>query len=283
MREVLQGEEMRDMKVTGIHSDHVVVVTGASTGIGRGVAMTFAKAGASVLVHGLTPELVAETVEAITAMGGSALGVHGDVSEEETHQRIIAAAMGEFGRIDHLVASAGIQTYGDSLITSVEEFDRIYAVNVRGVFLAVQASIPEIRKNHGTVCIISSVQGVATQRNVVGYTTTKGALNAMSRAMAVDEAEHAVRVNVVLPGSIDTPMLRASAHQWSDGTDVGAQKVVEDWGRSHPLGRVGMPEEVGEVCSFLASTSASFVTGAEIRVDGGLLAQIGAALPSKLD
>jgi len=271
------------VSATGIHSGHVVIVTGASAGIGRGVATTFAKAGASVLVHGFTAAHVAETVEAITAIGGSAFGVCGDVAEEETHQRIASTAMSEFGRIDHLVASAGIQTYGDSLTTPVEEFDRIYAVNVRGVFLAVQASIEEIRTNHGTVSIISSVQGVATQRNVVGYTTTKGALNAMARAMAVDEAEYGVRVNVLLPGSIDTPMLRTSARQWSDGSDRGAQKVVEDWGLSHPLGRVGMPEEVGEVCSFLASTAASFVTGAEIRVDGGLLAQIGAALPSKSD
>jgi len=268
------------MSATGRHSGHVVVVTGASAGIGQGVATTFAQNGASVVVHGLTAAHVSGTVEAIRAVGGSAVGVHGDVADASTHDAIVETAMTEFGRIDHLVASAGIQTYGDALTTSAEDFDRVYAVNVRGVFLAVHASISQIRKNKGTVSIISSVQGVATQRNVVGYTMTKGALNAMARAFAVDEAEYGVRVNVILPGSIDTPMLRASARQWSDGTEAGAEKVVQDWGHSHPLGRVGQPEEVGEVCSFLASGLASFVTGAEIRVDGGLLAQIGAALPA---
>ena len=124
-------------------------------------------------------------------------------------------------------------------------------------------------------------KGVATQNNVVGYTMTKGALNAMARALAVDEAAYGVRVNALLPGSIDTPMLRASAHQWSDGTAEGSNKVIADWGLMHPLGRVGQPREVGSVCSFLASDEASFVTGAEIRVDGGLLSRIAAVLPSK--
>jgi len=271
------------MKAEGRHAGHVVVVTGSSSGIGKGVAFTFAKNGASVVVHGLTEGPVTDTVVDIRAIGGLAVGVHGDVAEASTHDDIVDAAMREFGRIDHLVASAGIQTYGDSLTTSAKDFDRVFAVNVRGVFLAVQASIPQIRKNKGTVSIISSVQGVATQKNVVGYSMSKGALNAMARAFAVDEAEHGVRVNVILPGSIDTPMLRTSARQWSDGTDAGEANVIRDWGLSSPLRRVGKPEEVGEMCSFLASGLASFVTGAEIRVDGGLLAQLGEDLPASPD
>ena len=263
------------------HEGKVVIVTGGSAGIGRGAAEVFAADGASVVVHGFTQKNVDEVVRLITDAGGKAVGVAGDVALEETHRATAAAALEHFGRIDHLVTSAGIQTYGDAAETTPEDFDRVFAVNVKGSFLAVHFAIEEIRRNKGTITLISSVQGVATQNKVVGYTSTKGALNAMARALAVDEAEYGVRVNALLPGSIDTPMLRTSATEWSDGTPEGQEAVVAEWGRMHPLGRVGRPEEVGAVCSFLASDAASFVTGAEMRVDGGLLSRIAAALPEK--
>jgi len=263
------------------HEGRVVIVTGGSAGIGRGAAEAFAEDGASVVVHGLTQDSVDEVVAAITTAGGQAVGVAGDVTEEETHHRIVATALEAFGRIDHLVTSAGIQTYGDTETTAPADLDRVYSVNVKGVFMAAHAAIAEIRKNKGTITLVSSVQGVATQNNVVGYTMTKGALNAMARAMAVDEAAYGVRVNALLPGSVDTPMLRTSARQWSDGTPEGEDALIAEWGTMHALGRVGQPREVGNVCSFLASDQASFVTGSEIRVDGGLLARIAAALPAK--
>lgn len=263
------------------HEGRVVVVTGGSAGIGRGAAEAFADAGASVVIQGRTADNVDEAVASIRTEGGRAVGLHGDVADEATHHATVELALREFGRVDHLVSSAGIQTYGDVSTTTPDEFDRVYAVNVRGVFLAARAVMTEIRRNRGTITIISSVQGVATQNNVVGYTMTKGALNAMSRALAVDEAAYGVRVNAVLPGSVDTPMLRASAKKWSDGTQEGIERTIGNWGSTHALGRVAQPREIGEVCSFLASDAASFVTGAEIRVDGGLLARIAAALPTK--
>lgn len=263
------------------HNGRVVIITGSSAGIGRGAAEAFAADGAAVVVHGASPERVAEVVDSIVRAGGRAVGVHGDVTEEATHTQIVEVALREFGRIDHLVTSAGIQTYGDAATTTASDLDRVYAVNVRGVFLSVHAAIEEIRKNQGTISLISSVQGVATQNNVVGYTMTKGALNAMARALAVDEAAYGVRVNAVLPGSVDTPMLRTSAAEWSDGTPEGTEALIAEWGTMHALGRVAQPREIGNVCSFLASDEASFITGAEIRADGGLLARVAAALPNK--
>ncbi|WP_308466114.1 SDR family NAD(P)-dependent oxidoreductase [Rathayibacter soli] len=263
------------------HKGRVVIITGGSAGIGRGAADAFAAAGASVVIQGHTARNVDEAVASIRAAGAKAVGIHGDVADEATHRATVELALKEFGRIDHLVTSAGIQTYGDVATTTPEEFDRVYQVNVRGVFLAIQAAITQIRTNRGTVTVISSVQGVATQNNVVGYTMTKGALNAMSRALAVDEAAYGVRVNAVLPGSVDTPMLRTSAKKWSDGTPEGIERTIANWGTAHALGRVAQPREIGDVCSFLASDGASFVTGAEIRVDGGLLARVAAALPTK--
>jgi NAD(P)-dependent dehydrogenase (short-subunit alcohol dehydrogenase family) len=271
---------MKDMKR---HSGRVALITGSSEGIGRAVAIQLAKDGAAVGVHGLVQDGVDAVVREITDIGGRATGFCGDVSEHETHVNFVKHTLEAFGRIDHIVTSAGIQAYGDSLSTTPEEFDRVFSINVRGVFLAIHEAISEIRRNQGTVTLISSVQGIATQNNVLAYTASKGALNAMTRALAVDEAEFGVRVNAVLPGSVDTPMLRRSAAEWSDGTPEGVDQVLSDWGQVHALRRIAQPHEIGAVCSFLASDEASFITGAEIRVDGGLLSRIAASLPSKED
>jgi len=273
------GEHMSDR--TGRHRGRVVYITGGSAGIGRGAAEVFVREGASIVLNGLSKSNVDEAVSDIRSAGGAAIGQVGDVAEEETHAAAVELALSEFGRLDHLVTSAGIQTYGDAATTTAQGFDKVFAVNVRGTFLAVHAAIAEIRKTSGTITLISSVQGVATQNNVVAYTATKGALNAMARALAVDEAAYGVRVNAILPGSVDTPMLRTSAKEWSDGTPEGVERTIATWGTMHALGRVAQPVEIGAVCSFLASNEASFVTGAEIRVDGGLLARIAAALPTK--
>jgi len=264
-----------------VHEGTVVLVTGGSQGIGRGVAVTMARRGASVVVHGLTADYVDETVGLIRDAGGSATGAFGPIQEEQTSADAVAHAIETYGRLDHLVTAAGIQRYGDAVDTSVETWDEVFDVNVRGVFLAARAALPHIREQRGTVTIISSVQATATQNNVVAYTASKGALNALTRAMAVDEAAFGVRVNSIAPGSVDTPLLRASAAQWSDGTPAGIESTIASWGTMHALGRVAQPEEIGEAASFLASAAAGFVTGTELRVDGGLLARLAAVLPAK--
>ena len=264
-----------------VHEGKVALVTGGSQGIGRGVALTLARRGASVVVHGLTQDYVDETVAMIRDAGGTAVGTFGPIDREQTATDAVALAIDTYGRLDHLVTAAGIQRYGDAVDTSVATWDEVFGVNVRGVFLTARAALPPIRERHGTVTIISSVQATATQTSVVAYTASKGALNALTRAMAVDEAGYGVRVNSIAPGSVDTPMLRTSAAEWSDGTAEGVEKTIANWGTMHALGRVARPEEIGEAASFLASDAASFVTGAELRVDGGLLARLAAALPAK--
>ena len=157
----------------------------------------------------------------------------------------------------------------------------VFAVNVKGVFFAAKAALPYLRRStRGAVVVVSSVQAHATQAAVAAYAASKGALNALVRSMAVDEAPYGVRVNAVCPGSVDTPMLRLSARRFSDGSEEGAQQAIDDWGRSHPLGRVAQPIEIAEVVGFLASPRASFVTGEDVRVDGGLLATLAAAISS---
>jgi NAD(P)-dependent dehydrogenase (short-subunit alcohol dehydrogenase family) len=258
----------------------VALVTGGSQGIGRGIALALARAGAAVVVHGLTEDYVDETVALIRDSGGSAMGSAGAIDEPKTSTDAVARAIETFGRLDHLVTAAGIQRYGDAVSTPIETWDEVFAVNVRGVFLAARAALPQIRTRRGSVTLISSVQATATQNSVAAYTASKGALTALCRAMAVDEAAYGVRVNSIAPGSVDTPMLRTSAALWSDGSAAAVEDTIASWGSAHALGRVARPDEIGDAVSFLASDAASFITGAELRVDGGLLARLAAGLPA---
>ena len=266
--------------MTGELAGRVAFVTGGSQGIGRAVVEALAANGAAVGVCGLEVDRVDEAVAAVAADGGQALAAPADVTDRSSIERAVGATVERFGRLDVLVTSAGIQRYGDVVDTDEATWDQVMAVNLKGVFLAAKAALPHLRTSgHGSVVVISSVQGHVPQTNVAAYAASKGALEMLVRSMAIDEAIHGVRVNAVCPGSVDTPMLRAAARRFSDGTDAGEQGLVEQWGRSHPIGRVARPGEIAEVVAFLVSDRASFVTGEDIRVDGGLLSTLAVVLP----
>ena len=260
----------------------VALVTGGSSGIGEGASLALAAQGAAVVVHGRDLAESESVAVRIRQTGGQSIAVAGPIDVAATSVAAVEAALVAFGRLDVLVTSAGIQRYGDAVSTTETVWDEVLDVNTKGVFLAAHAALPAIRRSSkGSIVIVASVQGIASQANVVAYTASKGALHAMGRAMAIDEAAHGVRVNTVSPGSVDTPMLRHAAAEWSDGTADGIERTIATWGTAHALGRVATIGEVGEVVAFLASSRASFVTGADVRVDGGLLARIAAALPDK--
>ena len=266
----------------GEQSGRVALVTGGSSGIGRGAANELARQGASVVVHGLTIDEANLVVQEIRIAGGTAVAAAGPIDDPETAQAAVALALAEYGQLDILVTSAGIQRYGTALDTPIEVWDEVFNVNVKGVFLACKAALPEIRKSEaGAIAIIASVQASATQANVAAYTSSKGALLSLARAMAVDEGPHGVRVNSISPGTIDTPMLRNTARLLSDGSPSGMQALVDDWGSAHALQRTGTIQELGAVISFVTSPRASFMTGDDIRVDGGLLARLAAAAPKE--
>lgn len=267
-------------------SDHVgtvALVTGGSSGIGRAVAELLAGQGARVAVNSADAEEAAAVAAAITAAGGTAVPAVADVSDPAAIGAAVERTVSAFGSLDTLVACAGIQRYGAVADTDEATWDEVFATNVKGVFFAARAALPHLRRSgRGAVVIVSSVQAHASQTGVAAYAASKGALNALARSMAIDEARsapHGVRVNTVCPGSVDTPMLRWSAGLYSDGSPDGVQRTIDEWARAYPLGRVGQPREIAEVVAFLASPRAAYVTGEDVRVDGGLLAGLAVSLP----
>lgn len=258
----------------------IALVTGGGSGIGRAAAVRMAAYGAAVAVLDHDRVAADAAVEEIAATGADGFAVIADVRDAGQVERGVTAVAERLGGLDILVTSAGVQRYGTVTETTPDLWDEVLSVNVRGVFLTVRAAMPFLRASgRGALVLVSSVQAQATQSRVVAYTASKGALNALARAVAVDEAAHGVRVNTVSPGSVDTPMLRHSARLFSDGTEDGASRTLRDWGQGHPIGRVAAPSEVAEVIAFLASDRAAFVTGEDIRVDGGLAARLGVVLP----
>lgn len=263
----------------GEHDGRVALITGASSGIGQAVAELLAEEGAVVAVNSSDQRAAADVVRHINASGGRAITAIADVTDAAAMHAAADQVALQMGRLDILVASAGIQRYGNVTATTEQTWDEVFAVNVKGVFLATRACMPYLRRSgSGAVVIISSVQAFAAQSDVVAYAASKGALNAFTRAVAVDEARHGVRVNAVCPGSVDTPMLRASAALFSS-SQVGVESTLAAWGSAHPLGRVATAREIAHAASFLASPRASFITGEDLRADGGLLAAAAVALP----
>jgi NAD(P)-dependent dehydrogenase (short-subunit alcohol dehydrogenase family) len=252
------------------------IVTGGSKGIGLGIAKQFCDQGANVVVCA-NDSVSLEEVERVIGCD-RLITVLADVSKQADMKMLTEATVHAFGGVDVLVNAAGIQRYGTVIDTPEDTWDEVMNVNVKGIFLAAKYALPEIdKRGGGSVINIASVQAYASQTNVAAYTASKGAIVALTRAMALDHADAGIRVNAICPAAIDTPMLRWAADLWKG--DSTAEATIEAWGKGHPIGRVGTVEEVAALANFLATDYCKFMTGADIKLDGGMLSKLGIILP----
>ena len=250
-------------------ANKVAIVTGGATGIGEAICKVFAQSGAAVVVNGLPGDPVDEVVSEIARDGGRAARHVADVGTPAGAASAIATAVEQFGQLDTVVANAGLFPELAELDKfPLERFEELLHSNIRGVYLIVRAALPELQKTQGSIVAIGSEAGLLGQPEIVSYGATKGWVTAFIRGVAAEQAKYGVRANIVAPGPIDTEMTRPSKGNMSVKNAFMAVKSV-------PLGRRGTPEEVANVCLFLASGLATFVTGGIYTVDGGATASGG--------
>jgi 2-keto-3-deoxy-L-fuconate dehydrogenase len=247
--------------------DKTVVVTGGGSGIGQASCLRLAAEGARVLVVDRHPERAEATAERI---GAAATAARLDVAAEDADEALRELAGAHLGTVDALVNNAGVGAAGSILETSEEDWRRLFAVNVDGVFRCTRAVLPGmLERAHGSVVNIASVAGIVGLTNRFAYCATKGAVVSMTRAMALDCAGTGVRVNCVCPGTIHTPWVESFAAAAPDPDRFRAEMSARQ-----PVGRMGRADEVAAAVAYLCSDDSTFMTGAELVVDGGLAAGV---------
>ena len=243
----------------------VVLITGVAGGIGSATARVFADAGWHV---------VGVDRQQADDLPGVAHFIHADISDPEALERIFGEVTADEGRLDALVNNAAIQICKPLVETTLEEWDATMASNVRSVFLGARHAYPLLKQSRGAIVNVSSVHAVATSVGIAAYAASKGALLALTRAMALEFGPDQIRVNAILPGAVDTPMLHAGLGRGHvQGSSI--EELVRGFGKKHVMGRVGRPEEIGRAILFLADNDqSSFMTGQAMIVDGGATARL---------
>ena len=257
-----KGIVIREL-IPNLLKDRKALVTGASSGIGEAVARRLAASGATVVINYLSDRKEAQkVVHDIQAEGGWAMAIQADISKENEVQAMFTRMFQEFGTIDILVNNAGIENKGLFLDLSVKDWDRVMAVNLRGVFLCSQRATRQMANTGGGVIVnISSVHEVIPWGGYAHYCASKGALQMLMKTMALELAEKHIRVNNVAPGAIATPINK----EWlNDPVRQGEVLAKIPWGR------IGMPEDVAAAVVFLTSDEAQYITGTTLFVDGGM-------------
>jgi len=242
----------------------VVLITGVSSGIGNATAKLFSQNGWHVI--GVARREV-DTID------GVAHYIKGDVSKVSDVEEIFDEIRSDEGHIDVLVNNAAIQICKSVVEMSVDEWDKTMDTNLRSAFLFVKYAYPMMKEAGGAVINVSSVHAVATSANIAAYAASKGGLAAFTRALAIELANDNIRVNAVLPGAVDTPMLRSGlGREHVTGSDFDER--LDCLAKKHLMRRVGRPEEIGQTIMFLADSQSSFITGQTIIVDGGAIARL---------
>ena len=246
--------------------DKVAIITGGGSGIGRAAALLFARHGACVLAASNRPADHAALEKEARGLAGPLVTAEADVSREEDAARLVATAVQRFGGLDILVNNAGIVSFGAITETSLEEWQRLVDVNLKGTFLCSRHAVLEIlKRGRGAIVNVSSINGIRGNHRLAAYAATKGGVVSLTLAMALDYAPYNIRVNCVCPATIEDTGQAALAWELAEDKAAWRRYLLE----KHPLGRLGRSEEVAYAILFLASDEASFITGVALPVDGG--------------
>jgi NAD(P)-dependent dehydrogenase (short-subunit alcohol dehydrogenase family) len=251
----------------GLHLDgSVAFVSGGGSGIGRETAQTLADLGADVAVFDITPGAAQTVADAIGATGRRSVGIVGDAASEDDVRNAFEITRSNLGDVDIAVACAGILgDYQPIDATTVDHFDRVQAVNVRGSFLLIREAIPQMRRRgHGALIVLSSLDGLQAEPGMASYCTSKGALLNLARAAALDLARERITVNAVCPSVTFTPLLEGRLATLPDG-----DAVLATYAARHPLGRVLTSRDIAATIAFLVSPLATGITGTAVPVDAG--------------
>jgi len=245
---------------------------GGGWGIGKACAAQFAREGASVVCFDLDARLAEEAARTIRDEGGTALGIGGNATSSDEVKAAVDAAVAEFGGLDLLVNNVGIVVPGDVVELSEEDFDKVFAVNLKSCFLSMKHAIPEmLARGGGAVVNVSSISSIRyLGKNYVAYYSSKAAMNQMTRVTAAEYAARQVRVNAVLPGLMDTPMARASAQSNWGASPEQMDEVWKARAERVPMKWLGDAWDIARASAFLASDDARFITGQTLTVDGGM-------------
>ena len=245
-------------------SGKVVLVTGATSGIGRATALRFAESGASVAAVGRKEDMLAAVAEEIAERGGTPLAIRSDLSVEDEAARVIAKSVKVFGGIDVLVSAAGHISSGTIETTSIEAWDAMLNINLRAVFALMKQAVPFLIERRGNIVNVSSVTGLRSFPGVLAYCVSKSGLDQLTRCAALELAAKGVRVNAVNPGVVVTEI-----HKRGGMDEAQYAAFLEHSKQTHPLGRVGDAREIAALILFLASERAAWITGGTYSIDGG--------------
>jgi NAD(P)-dependent dehydrogenase (short-subunit alcohol dehydrogenase family) len=242
----------------------VLLVTGATSGIGRATALRFAESGASIAAVGRNEAALARVAEQINSLGGKALSIQADLVRDTAAAEIVSQTVEHFGGIDVLVNAAGDISFGTIETTTLGAWDKMLDINLRTIFALMQQAIPSLLGRRGNIVNVSSVTGLRSFPGVLAYCVSKAGLDQLTRCAALELAARGVRVNAVNPGVVVTEI-----HKRGGLSEEQYGAFLEHSKTTHPLGRVGEPREIADLIHFLASERASWITGGTYSIDGG--------------
>jgi 2-keto-3-deoxy-L-fuconate dehydrogenase len=241
------------------------IVTGGGSGIGQAIAILFARNGARVAILDLAAE---ETIRQIVANGGVAKHLACDVTNQNAVDAAFADITSSYGPVDVLVNCAGIAHVGTVETTSEDDFDRVYSVNVKGVYNCLRAGVRQMKGRGGAILNIASIASTVGIPDRFAYSMSKGAVLTMTLSVACDYVSHGIRCNAVSPGRVHTPFVDGFLAKNYPGRE---QEMFEKLSRTQPIGRMGQPAEIAELALFLCSDAAAFITGSNYAIDGGFV------------